>query len=172
MLRSTAVLVARRLPRSRGGQSPARLLPAYLQSTSPLKSTRRSYAVVQGASVPSSRKVWDSVEEAIQDVKSGDVLLSGGTYMLSIVLYKQLTLSCCFTQVLVCVEHQVRIFARVPSMPEDQGPYRYSNQCTGSEERRPGFDSYLKQRRIWRTRPRYDTVTSEIDGVAERDRHR
>ena len=36
----------------------------------------RSYSVV----VSSSRrqKVWDSVDEAVKDVKSGDVLLTGG----------------------------------------------------------------------------------------------
>ncbi|KII89250.1 hypothetical protein PLICRDRAFT_109208 [Plicaturopsis crispa FD-325 SS-3] len=30
------------------------------------------------AAVPSRRKVWDSAEEAVRDVKSGDVILSGG----------------------------------------------------------------------------------------------
>ena len=29
--------------------------------------------------VPTKKKVWDSVDEAIADVKSGDILLSGGT---------------------------------------------------------------------------------------------
>lgn len=28
--------------------------------------------------VPSKKKVWDSIDEAIKDVKSGDVVLSGG----------------------------------------------------------------------------------------------
>ena len=31
-----------------------------------------------GTPVPRKRKVWDSVDEAIKDVKSGDTLLSGG----------------------------------------------------------------------------------------------
>lgn len=34
--------------------------------------------VVAGAPVPRKRKVWDSVDEAIKDVNSGDTLLSGG----------------------------------------------------------------------------------------------
>jgi hypothetical protein len=35
---------------------------------------QRSYASL----VPKSRKVYDSAEEAVKDVKSGDILLSGG----------------------------------------------------------------------------------------------
>lgn len=34
--------------------------------------------VAAGAPVPRKRKVWDSVDEAVRDVKSGDTLLSGG----------------------------------------------------------------------------------------------
>lgn len=38
----------------------------------------RYYAVVATSAVPQKSKVWDSVDEAVKDVKSGDVLLSGG----------------------------------------------------------------------------------------------
>ena len=38
----------------------------------------RFYAVVSSAATPTKSKVWDSVEDAIKDVKSGDILLSGG----------------------------------------------------------------------------------------------
>jgi 3-oxoacid CoA-transferase len=39
---------------------------------------RATYATVNSAPIPKSRKVYDSVDEAVKDVKSGDVLLSGG----------------------------------------------------------------------------------------------
>ena len=57
-------------------------MPAVVRSDSDaVKSTCwRAYSVVSGEHVPSKRKVWDSVDEAIADVKSGDVLLSGGMY--------------------------------------------------------------------------------------------
>lgn len=35
--------------------------------------------VAADAPVPRRRKVWDSVDEAIKDVKAGDTLLSGGS---------------------------------------------------------------------------------------------
>lgn len=38
----------------------------------------RSYAVVADAALPKRTKVWDSIDEAVKDVKSGDILLSGG----------------------------------------------------------------------------------------------
>ena len=38
----------------------------------------RYYAVVATSAVPQKSKVWDSVDQAVKDVKSGDVLLSGG----------------------------------------------------------------------------------------------
>ena len=40
----------------------------------------RYYSVVHHVPVPKKRKVWESIDEAIQDVKSGDVLLSGGVW--------------------------------------------------------------------------------------------
>ena len=46
--------------------------------------TFRSLNVAADAPVPRKRKVWDSVDEAIKDVKPGDTLLSGG---LSIVAF-------------------------------------------------------------------------------------
>lgn len=42
----------------------------------------RAYTVPVDASVP-KKKVWDSVDSAVEVVKSGDVLLSGGTVPLS-----------------------------------------------------------------------------------------
>ncbi|KAI0693279.1 3-oxoacid CoA-transferase [Cytidiella melzeri] len=38
----------------------------------------RFLAVVTNAPLPHKRKVWDSPDEAVKDVKSGDILLSGG----------------------------------------------------------------------------------------------
>ncbi len=37
----------------------------------------RTYTVLADAPVP--KKIWDSVDSAVEVVKSGDVLLSGGT---------------------------------------------------------------------------------------------
>lgn len=41
----------------------------------------RFYAVVD-APPPAKTKVWDSVDDAVKDVKSGDILLSGGAFEL------------------------------------------------------------------------------------------
>ena len=38
----------------------------------------RYYSVVVDAPVPRKSKVWDNIDDAIKDVKSGDILLSGG----------------------------------------------------------------------------------------------
>jgi hypothetical protein len=38
----------------------------------------RCLNIAAGDPVPRKRKVWDSVDEAVDDVKSGDTLLSGG----------------------------------------------------------------------------------------------
>ncbi len=38
----------------------------------------RWLAVVADAPIPKKTKVWDNIDEAVKDVKSGDVLLSGG----------------------------------------------------------------------------------------------
>src|ERR1700753_418806 len=43
--------------------------------------TLRCLSVAADAPVPRKRKVWDSVDEAIKDVKSGDTLLSGGSFL-------------------------------------------------------------------------------------------
>lgn len=40
------------------------------------------YSVVTDAPVPRKGKVWDSIDEAVQVVKSGDTLLSGGMFVL------------------------------------------------------------------------------------------
>ncbi|TCD70973.1 hypothetical protein EIP91_000881 [Steccherinum ochraceum] len=39
---------------------------------------KRPYSVVTDAPIPKKSKVWDNVHEAVADVKSGDVVLSGG----------------------------------------------------------------------------------------------
>lgn len=38
----------------------------------------RSYSVAPAKDVPRSKKVWSSAEEAVQDVSSGSLILSGG----------------------------------------------------------------------------------------------
>ncbi|KAI0362342.1 3-oxoacid CoA-transferase [Trametes cingulata] len=38
----------------------------------------RYYSVVANAPIPKKTKVWDSADEAVKDVKSGDIILSGG----------------------------------------------------------------------------------------------
>lgn len=39
----------------------------------------RKYSVPVDIPVPRKSKIWDSVDEAVKDVKSGDVLLCGGS---------------------------------------------------------------------------------------------
>jgi hypothetical protein len=51
-----------------------------------LTSHRRWMAIVSDVDVPKSKKVWDSVEKAVSDVKSGDVVLSGGRLALGILI--------------------------------------------------------------------------------------
>ncbi|KAI0320085.1 3-oxoacid CoA-transferase [Amylostereum chailletii] len=38
----------------------------------------RSYSIATKAPVPQSKKVWDSADDAVRDVRSGDTILSGG----------------------------------------------------------------------------------------------
>lgn len=38
----------------------------------------KTYSTVVDIPVPNKKKVWDSADEAVKDVKPGDVLLSGG----------------------------------------------------------------------------------------------
>ncbi|THG99222.1 hypothetical protein EW026_g3092 [Hermanssonia centrifuga] len=47
-------------------------------SPAPVVVAWRLYSTATDDVVPNKRKVWDSVDEAIKDIKSGDVLLSGG----------------------------------------------------------------------------------------------
>ena len=42
----------------------------------------RAYSVPANSQVPKKKKVWNSVDEAVSAVKSGDVLLSGGALLL------------------------------------------------------------------------------------------
>lgn len=39
----------------------------------------RYYGTPVNLPVPNKKKVWDSADEAVKDVKSGDILLCGGT---------------------------------------------------------------------------------------------
>ena len=55
-------------------------LAAPPRTTEPRGPSLRAYSVARAAPVPQKRKVWDSVDDAVQDVKSGDVLLSGGAH--------------------------------------------------------------------------------------------
>ena len=56
----------------------------FLRTVHPLlRIARRSYS--DGA--PNVNKVWDSVDDAIKAVKSGDTLLSGGNVFLSYIRY-------------------------------------------------------------------------------------
>lgn len=41
----------------------------------------RAYTVSANPQVPRKKKVWNSLDEAVSVVKSGDVLLSGGTLL-------------------------------------------------------------------------------------------
>jgi len=41
----------------------------------------RKYSVLADIPVPHKSKLWDSVDEAVKDVKSGDVLLCGGQHI-------------------------------------------------------------------------------------------
>jgi hypothetical protein len=43
-----------------------------------IPSIPRYYSVVTKSSLQKKSKVWDSVDEAVKDVKSGDIVLSGG----------------------------------------------------------------------------------------------
>ena len=58
----------------------SRTLWASPRTAVPLSVYMRAYSVAANAPVPKKRKVWDSVDEAIKDVKSGDILLSGGAF--------------------------------------------------------------------------------------------
>ncbi|EMD38351.1 hypothetical protein CERSUDRAFT_113511 [Gelatoporia subvermispora B] len=49
-----------------------------LRSTLILTTRIRHYSVVSDLPIPRKSKVWDSVDDAVKDVKSGDLLLSGG----------------------------------------------------------------------------------------------
>ena len=39
----------------------------------------RHYGTPVDLPIPKKSKVWDSVDEAVKDVKTGDMILSGGT---------------------------------------------------------------------------------------------
>lgn len=43
---------------------------------------KRYLSVVHDAPIPKKSKVWKSADDAVKDVKSGDIVLSGGQYAL------------------------------------------------------------------------------------------
>jgi 3-oxoacid CoA-transferase len=51
-----------------------------LLSLKPRRAGSRLYSLRVQSSVPKRSKIWESAEEAVKDVKSGDVLLSGGAF--------------------------------------------------------------------------------------------
>ncbi len=55
--------------------------PCLIQAQAPAHLARSSYSTVaaEGA-LPTKKKVWDSVDEAVADIKAGDVVLSGGMW--------------------------------------------------------------------------------------------
>ena len=77
------VLLRGRPARNVGGTSAVRAplvccqLEGQLHGPGHQRSAYSTSASADGA-VPSKKKVWDSVDEAILDVKSGDIVLSGG----------------------------------------------------------------------------------------------
>ena len=56
----------------------------------------RAYSVVaEGAAAPGKRKVWNSADEAVADVKSGSTVLSGGTISTSFIASHLYSLLAC-----------------------------------------------------------------------------
>lgn len=94
--------------------------------------TLRFLNAAAGVPVPRKRKVWDSVDEAIKDVKPGDTLLSGGSsdWVLHI-----------FAVVTRYFLHRIRTL-------RDSG---YSHWSPCKEDRRQESHCRLEQRRIRRT---------------------
>ena len=110
----------------------ARMNPAQVQGA---RSTQkfRFLNVAAGIPVPRKRKVWDSVDEAIKDVKSGDTLLSGGPWVW-----------------ILCVR-RCRIFlSPLPRIRTLRNP-RYSHWGPCEEEGRQKPHCCLEQRWSWRT---------------------
>ena len=68
------------LPARNAGGSLAKLTVVQLPDQLPAGAGHagRAYSTAAPGAVPKKKKVWDSVDEAIADVRSGDVLLSGG----------------------------------------------------------------------------------------------
>lgn len=102
--------------------------------------------------VPNKTKVWDSVDEAVKDVRSGDTLLSGGVcadVMRSVGPHPD------SLQVSVYVEHQVG-YIRGPSVARrlsdvHRHPDRRSGKAQGGDE----LDGCVQQRGIRGEWPRY-----------------
>lgn len=61
----------------------ARLYPARLSLAPAIRLRLSTVRCYSASPVPRKTKVWDSVDEAVKDVKSGDILLCGGELELS-----------------------------------------------------------------------------------------
>ena len=55
-------------------------IPRAHSSSRLLIAARMRYYSVVNAPRPGKTKVWDSVDAAVKDVKSGDIILSGGAF--------------------------------------------------------------------------------------------
>ncbi|KAJ2930048.1 hypothetical protein H1R20_g7006, partial [Candolleomyces eurysporus] len=55
-----------------------RLAKSHLRAVAPLRLSVRYYSIAADSHAPKKSKVWASADEAIKDVKSGDILLCGG----------------------------------------------------------------------------------------------
>jgi len=65
------------------------LTGAKSRASLPIIHSVRAYTDLVDAPVP-KKKVWDSVDSAVREVKSGDVLLSGGTVSLSYMIDREM----------------------------------------------------------------------------------
>ena len=77
--------------------------------------------------VPTKKKVWDSVEEAIQDVKSGDIVLSGGAcYINPAPMGMWAEQTGCFAKALACAGLPVCVYIQLAAGRfSDVGMRRY-----------------------------------------------
>mgnify|MGYP002402594563 FL=1 len=62
-----------------------RISKAHLRGV-PSRLTVRLYSIALDKSNPKTSKVWASADEAVRDVKSGDILLCGGEFRIDLAL--------------------------------------------------------------------------------------
>lgn len=81
--------------------------------------------------VPNKTKVWDSVDEAVKDVESGDTLLSGGacpSMLLPVRTHSD------FVQASVYVEHQVGCTRQLSVVRRLSRVRRHPDRCSGEAQ--------------------------------------